>query len=153
MSQPTTAREALIAEALGDVAQLLDRVEALAPAMDDARRSLVQASTDLARQAETFERRISALAEGAKAETVRHIVRRTEALARQSLDSQTRAMAEAAQRLFTSEIHPALQRLALPLQQMVSRLDRPWQPWLTHAATAVVSSALTVALVLALTAS
>lgn len=150
MSQPTTTREALIAEALGDMLRLVDRIEALAPAMDDARQSLVQAGADLARQAETFERRMNALSEGAKTAAVRHIVRRTEALTRQSLDTQTRAMADAAQALFVSEIHPALQRLALPLQRMLTRLDRPWQPWLTHAATAVASSALTAALAVAL---
>jgi hypothetical protein len=149
VSQPTTTREALIAEALGDMLRLVDRIEALAPTMDDARQSLVDASADLARQAETFERRMHALTEGAKAETVRHIVRRTEAMTRESLDTQTRAMAEAAQKLFASEIHPALQRLALPLQRLATQLDRPWRPWLTHAATAVASSALTTALVLA----
>ena len=37
MNPPSTAREALIAEALGDVARLIDRVEALTPAMDKAR--------------------------------------------------------------------------------------------------------------------
>ena len=45
VSQPrlSTAREALIAEALGDVARLIDRLEALRPAMDQARLVLTQA--------------------------------------------------------------------------------------------------------------
>lgn len=47
MNRPTTTREALIAEALGDMAQLVDRIEALAPAMDETRRALAQASADL----------------------------------------------------------------------------------------------------------
>lgn len=148
MNPPTTAREALIAEALGDVAALIDRVEALAPAMAEARLRLVQASADLVRQAETFDRRMHALAEGAKTECVRHIARRTEELTRQSLDTQSRAMTEAARALFMSEIHPALQRLAMPLQGMVARLDRPWQSWLTHVATAAVASLMTGALFL-----
>ena len=31
------------------------------------------------------------------------------------------------------------------LQQLVQRVDRPWEQWLTHAATAVVASAATLA--------
>ena len=34
MNRPTTAREALVAEAIGDVARLLDRVESLVPLLD-----------------------------------------------------------------------------------------------------------------------
>lgn len=148
MNRPTTAREALIVEALGDVAHLVGRVEALAPAMDEARRALDQASAGLARQAETFERKMSALAENAQTQAVRHIARRTDALTRDSMDTQARAMAEAARALFAAEVHPALQHLALPLRQMVARLDRPWLPWLSHAATAVVASIVTSAVIL-----
>lgn len=148
MNRPTTAREALIAEALGDVAQLVDRVEALAPAMDETRQALDQASAGLARQAETFERKMSALAENAQTQAVRHIARRTDALTRESMDTQSQAMADAARALFATEIHPALQHLALPLRQMVARLDRPWLTWLSHAATAVVASLLTSAVIL-----
>ncbi len=148
MNRPTSAREALIAEALGDVAQLVGRVEALAPAMDQARRALDQASACLAGQAEAFERRMNALTENAQTLAVRHIARRTDALTRESMDTQTRAMADAARALFAAEIHPALQHLALPLRQMVARLDRPWLTWLSHAATAVVASLLTSAVIL-----
>jgi len=148
VNRPTTAREALIAEALGDVAQLVDRVEALAPAMDEARQALDQTSAALARQAEAFERRMSALAENAQTLAVRHIARRTAALTRESMDAQSRAMADAARALFAAEIHPALQHLALPLRQMVARMNRPWLTWLSHAATAVVSSIITSAVIL-----
>ena len=148
MTRPTTAREALIAEALSDMAQLVDRIEALAPAIDGARRALAQASADLARQADAFEARMNALTEGAKRKTLEHIVRRTNEVARQSLDAQSRAMADAAQALFRSELQPALQRLAMPLQGLMAKLDRPWQTLLMHAATAASASALTAAAVL-----
>jgi ABC-type transporter Mla subunit MlaD len=148
VNRPTTAREALIAEALGDVAQLVDRVEALGPAMDEARRALDRASAGLSRQAEAFERRVTALAENAQSQAVRHIARQTDALTRQSMDTQTRAMAEAARALFAAEIRPALQHLSLPLRQTVARLDRPWLTWLSHSATAVVASVITGAVIL-----
>jgi hypothetical protein len=93
-----------------------------------------------------MEDRMVAITERVKRQAVKHILVRTDEAARRSVDTQTRAMAEAAQTLFKAEIGPALQRLAMPLQRLVQRVDRPWQQWLTHAATAAVASAATWAL-------
>ena len=147
MSPPGTAREALIAEAIGEVAALIDRVEAVAPSMDEARRALVRASVELAGQVVAFENRMTAITENAKVQAVRHIARRTDEVARSSMDTQTRAMEEAARALFRTEIGPTLQRLVMPLQHLAERGDRPWERWLTHAATAAVASAVTWVLV------
>lgn len=149
MSGPSTAREAFIVETLGEVAALLDRVEAVAPALDISRLALIDASTALAGQVAAYERRMAGITENAKVQAVKHIARRTDELARSSLDAQTRAMEEAARTLFRTEVGPALQRVALPLRQLTElarRGARPWQHWLTHAATAVLASALTLAL-------
>ena len=51
---PSTAREALIVETLGEVAALIDRVEAVAPSMDASRQTLVQASAELASAVAAF---------------------------------------------------------------------------------------------------
>ena len=146
MNPPGTAREALIAEVLGDLALLLDRAEALQPALLESTQSLIAAEARLSRQLNDFEVRIDALTEKAKVQAVKHIVVRTDEAARRLLDAQTRAMTEAAQKLFNAEITPALQRLAMPLQRLVERLDRPWEAWLTHAATAAVVSVINWAL-------
>ena len=143
MSHPGTAREALIAEAIGDLAQLLDRAEALYPTMLETTQALIEAHAHLADQLAAFDAHVIALAEKAKVQVVKHILVRTDEAARRSVEVQTRAMAEAAQTLFQAEIDPALRRLAMPLQHLVQRLDRPWERWLTHAATAAVASALT----------
>jgi hypothetical protein len=145
VNQPGTAREALLAEAIGDLARLLDRAEALQPAMLESRQSLVDAHTQLADQLAAFESHLTTLTEKAKVLAVKHILARTDEAARRSVDAQSRAMADAAQALFKTQIEPALQRLAWPLQQLVQRVDRPWEQWLTHAATAVVASAATLA--------
>ena len=71
------------------------------------------------------------------------MVRRTDEVARRSLEAQTRAMAETAQALFKTEVEPAQQRLAMPPRRLAKRLDHPWEVWLTHAATAAVASAIT----------
>lgn len=146
MNGTGTAREALIAEAIGDVARLLDRAEALQPAMIESRQALVEAQTQLADQLADFEARVSAITEKAKAQAVKHILVRTDEAGRRSVDAQTRAMAEAAQTLFKAEIDPTLQRLAMPLQRLVQKVDHPWEQWLTHAATAAVASTVTWAL-------
>lgn len=149
MSGPSTAREAFIVETLGEVAALLDRVEAVAPALDASRLALINASTQLAGQVTAFESRMTGITENAKVQAVKHIARRTDEIARGSTEAQTRAMEEAARMLFRTEVGPALQRVAMPLQHLADlahRGARPWERWLTHVATAVAASGLTWAL-------
>jgi len=146
MNGTSSAREALIAETLGEMAGLLDRVEAVAPALDSSRLALINASTELARQVTAFESRMGGITENAKTQAVKHIARRTDEIARLSAQAQTRAMEEAARSLFRTEVGPALQRVAIPLQHLADLAHRgahPWQHWLTHAATAFVASGVT----------
>lgn len=152
MNHPSTAREALIAETIGEIAALVDRVEALTPALDASRLALVQTLAELSSQVVAFEHRMAATTENAKAQAVKHIARRTDEMARSSLEAQTRAMQEAARGVFRTEVGPALQRLITPLQHLTDLKNlkdkgaRTWECWLTHAATAAVASALTWAL-------
>lgn len=149
MNGTSSAREALIAEALGEMAALIDRVEAVGPALDGSRLALVHASAELAGQVTAFESRMAGITENAKVQAVKHIARRTDEITRVSAEAQTRAMEEAARMLFRTEVGPALQRVAMPLQHLADLAHRgahPWQQWLTHAATAVAASALTWAL-------
>ena len=146
MNGTSSAREALIAETLGEMVGLLDRVEAVAPALDSSRLALINASTELAGQVTAFEGRMAGITENAKTQAVKHIARRTDEIARVSAQAQTRAMEEAARSLFRTEVGPALQRVAIPLQHLADLAHRgahPWQHWLTHAATAFVASGVT----------
>ena len=47
MNRPTTAKEALIAEVLGDMASLVNQIEKLEPLMNTSRKELVQVSNHL----------------------------------------------------------------------------------------------------------
>jgi hypothetical protein len=143
VNRPATVREALIAEAIGEVAGLIERLEAVAPALDASRQALVQAGEEVAGQVVALENRMAGITENAKVQATRHIARRTEEIARSSLETQTRAMEEAARSLFRSEVCPALQRLVAPFQQLADMGTRPLERWLTHAATAAVASSLT----------
>lgn len=141
MSQPTSAREALIAEALGDVAFLLDRVESLTSSMEVGRLALANASAELDSRLKAFEVGTAAVALQVQAKAIEHIVRRTAKATTDATELQARAMTAAARLAFSAEVDSNLARLTPSLQQVLHRVDRPWDLWLTHAATAAVSAA------------
>ena len=145
MSDLVTAREELMAVAIGDLGTLLDRVEKLAPQLEASRMELLSTSTELAERVEAYSKRMDEITQNAKLQAVKHIARRADEMARGTVDTQTRAMEEAARVVFRNEIGPTLQRVTLPLQEVVAMARkgaRPWEGWLLHAATAVLSSAI-----------
>ncbi len=142
MNNPSTTREALILEALGEAARLIRQVEALAPALDESCQTLAEARGGLAGQLATFQAQILALTEKAKVQAVRHILASTD----DAVEAQAQAMAMAANRLFDSRVDPRIQQLVSVIARQVERLDHPWELWLTHAATALVSCVATLAI-------
>jgi hypothetical protein len=140
MSRPPTAREALIAEMLGDVARVLDRVEVLIPALERAR-------VDLADQLANFEGQMVLLTEKAKLSTAEHIARRTREGTANGLRLQMQAMSESARTVFATEMAAARRQLVQPLEQLRHRLERPSRQWFLCAMAAgmasLASSALT----------
>ncbi|PZO09761.1 MAG: hypothetical protein DCF26_23475 [Burkholderiales bacterium] len=141
MNHPGSAREVLIAEALGDLARLLERTEALAPAMRESQQALVDAHAQLADQLAAFDAHVGALTEKAKVQAVKHILARTDEAARQSVQVQTLAMTEAARAIFKEEIGRVLPGRTGPHQP-----QQRWERLLEHAGTAAVASLLTWAL-------
>jgi hypothetical protein len=148
VNAPGTVREALIAEAIGDLGRLIDQTQTLQPAMTESRQAFLDAHAQLANHLAAFEGQIAALSEKAKVQTVKHILVRTDEAARRSIDSQGRAMADAARVAFQAELIPTLQRLQRSIQPLIERQERRWEPLLTHAAAAVTGSAVTGALAL-----
>ena len=139
MTHPSTTREVLIVEALGEAAKLIRQVEALAPALDQSRQALADAHSGLSGQLAEFETQVLALTEKAKVVAVKHVLMRTQEAARQSADLQSRAMADAARVAFGADLGATLQRL----QSLHARPGPRWEPWLTHAAAAATASAAT----------
>lgn len=136
---PSTPREVLIVEALGEAAKLMRQVEALAPALDQSRQALADAHSGLAGQLTAFEAQVLTLCEKAKVQAVKNILARTDEAARLSIEQQSRAMADAARVAFGADLGATLQRL----QSLQNRPERRWEPWLTHAAAAATASAAT----------
>lgn len=143
MTHPSTTREALIVDALGEAAKLIAQVEALAPALDLSRQALADAHSGLAGQLAAFERQVASLSEKAKVQVVQHILARADEAARRSADVQARAMADAARVAFGAELGATLQRLQATAQPAAAPPRSRWEPWLTHAAAAATASAVT----------
>lgn len=143
MSDPATAREALIVEAIGDVAKLIREVETLAPTLDESCRLLERANTSLRDELAGFERRMAAITENVKTQTVKYLAARADDAAQRSIDQQSRAMADAARVAFGAEIGATMQRLQATLQPLIERRERRWEPWLTHAAVAAAAASAT----------
>jgi hypothetical protein len=143
MTNPSTTREALIADAIGEAAKLIRQVEALAPALDQSRQALADAHSGLAGQLAAFEAQVAALTERAKVQAVQHILARTDEAAKRSADMQARAMADAARVAFGAELGASLQRLKTMVEAGAKPARWQWEAWLTHAAAAATASALT----------
>jgi hypothetical protein len=143
MNGQTTAREALIVEALGEVAILLDRIESLTSSMEVGRLALANASAELGDRLKAFEAGIASVSQKVQASAAEQLVRRAVKATSDSIEMQTRAMNTAARLAFSAQVDSNLARLAASLQQVLRRVDRPWDVWLTHAATAAASAAVT----------
>jgi hypothetical protein len=145
MNRPSTAKEALIAEALGEVATLIDRVEAVAPALHSSRQALVQVSETLVHQVSAFDNRMAALTQKAVEVASTHIVRRANEVTAQTLDAQVLAMKSAARDMFNKEFDPAVLRVVAHLNhlaQLAQREESLWMRWFTHVCAFVTGAAL-----------
>lgn len=140
---PTTAREALIVEAIGDAAKLIRQVEALEPKLDESCRALLLADAKVGDSLAGFEDRMAAVMENGKTRTVQHVVARINEAAAQSIETQSRTMAEAARAAFGTELGPTIKQLQTALKTLVEQRQRYWESWLTHLAVAVTASTAT----------
>ena len=143
MSGPATAREALIVEVLGEAALLLERIESLTSSMEVGRLELANAGAHLDSRLRAFELGTASVAQQVQVKAIEHIIRRTGKATSDSIELQARAMNAAAWLAFSAEADSNLARLDHALQQVLHRVERPWDLWLTHAATAAVSAAFT----------
>jgi hypothetical protein len=139
VNEPVGAREALLIEAIGEMVHLIASVDRLTPELREASREIGRASEGLRGSLAGFETQVLALVEKVKVQAVKHILARTDEAARQSIEQQSRAMADAARVAFGADLGAAMQRL----QSLHERPVRRWEQWLTHAAAAATASAAT----------
>lgn len=143
MPQLSTAREALIAEALGDVARLFDRIETLTSNLEAARRALADANGELAARLEAFDAALASATQRARAAALDHVARQAAPAVQRLIQTQAASMDVAARRTLSEQLEPVLRQQIGLVRQLALRRERPWDTWLTHAATAGCSAALT----------
>lgn len=143
MSSSGTAREALLAEALGDIAKLMDRLDATVPALEQARQDLVRSNKDLAQEVAFFKTQLTQAIGVAKVESVNYINARADEVTRKLIAIQIRSMQAAGRELFRAEFEPAVKRVVEQLNRLhqLHELERMraekaqhWERWLAHAA-------------------
>jgi hypothetical protein len=140
MHRSTTAREALVAELIGDVADLLKRVESLTTTMDKAREAMTDAAWLLDSRVEPFRHHLAAEVAQTKDIAVKAFIRQTNEVAAMEQRKQTQAMTDAARAIVDKEVGPPMRQFAATLKGLVDQADRPWEAWATHGATAVTSA-------------
>ena len=147
MDRPSNVREALLADALGDLHKLLDRADRLVPAIDEARKALeesrealVTTARGMAAEGEAVKRQALAEAEDTKKANLRYLGDNTKQLVAELVIRQTKAMSDTARSLVEKEVGPKLRDLAAKLEKQADRVNDPWRDWLAHAGTGVLSA-------------
>ena len=141
MNRSTTAKEALIAELIGDVADLIDRAERLAPAINKAREAMSDAAHGLTSGVPSFKEHMIKIAGITQASSIDQIERRAREMTIDTLFGVKVAMTQSARDLFKDEVAPTLSQLNKDLRDAIDRAHHPWDAWRTHAATAALSGA------------
>ena len=146
MDRATSLREALLADALGDLHKLLDRADKLVPAIDEARKALEESrealmitARGMAAEGEAVKRQALAEAEDTKKATLRYLGDNTKQLVAELVIWQTKAMSDTARSLVENEVGPKLRDMAAKLEKQADRANDPWRDWLAHASTGVLS--------------
>ena len=134
-----SVREALIAEAIGDLARLIDRIETLAPQMQQAQSELLRVRAELTGHSNAFRSELATVVDDAKTKTVVYFLRQADQAARDAFDLQRKAMAETAAAIFSAEMVRCRQELLLPLKQIVED-GQPKRLWMAYALMALLAS-------------
>jgi len=148
MNSPTNAREILIAEALGDIVRLLDRVEAITATLETTRREMVSTGADLTQRLDAIEGRIQAMARNAAIGLVHRLAQQASEALHTAVAGESRVIADRMRQAFGEQLESLLVRVS-SLSDELRRFNRHWETWLTHLATAIISGLLTWSLTVA----
>jgi hypothetical protein len=145
-----TAREALVAELLGDTERMLDRIDAVMPKLEaaTARMEVVAATIPEATEAATkwFSKSVGEIGNVAKQD----IVAVTNRNAKTVFLAQAAELKVEAKGVFDEQVTPPLRQLTSQLHAAIRQSQNSWGRWATHAATAVLAAFLPTALLLPL---
>lgn len=144
MNAPRTAREALIAEMLGDLDALLARIEALPALVTSAEERLSGTAAALDAAGDKYRMAVTAFNEQAKADLSEYFDRKAVEVSSRTVEDQRAAMQEAARMAFRSEASDKAESLGLVLGEAAKEFRLSMRPRLVeHAITALVASGFT----------
>ena len=144
-----TAREALLAELLGDVDKLLDRVESLQGAVGSSEGKLSTTAAALDEASDRYRLAITAFTDEARTELTEFLQRRASAVATATVDDQRLALHEAARAALRFEASERAAQLATALGKATGRLrDNSAARWLQCLAIGLLSGLVSGALLL-----
>lgn len=145
--QPRSVREALVAELLGDIDELLTRSEAIPVALADAEKGLRESVVALDAAGDRYKMVVTAFTEQAKADLAEYLDRKTVEAATLATRDVGAAMQEAARLAFRSEASDKATALGISLGEAAKEFHRStWSRVLEHGVTAILASFLTVLL-------
>ena len=153
MNAPRTAREALIAEMLGDLDSILARVEALPAAVAAAEKNLTGTVTALNEAGDKYRMAVTAFNEQAKIDLTEYLDLKTSQVASKTVEELRATLQEVARVAFRSEASDKAANLGLVLGEAAKQFRRTvWARFIEHAITALIASGLTAGLVYAIVA-
>ena len=124
MNRPTTAKESLLAEALGEMASLIERVETLTPKLQESRQALVLSHKELVNEVAIFRIQMTQVIDFTKVKTAKHIGQSADGALKKLIAIQTESMQSAGRELFRAEIHPVMRQVAQQVQDLADRKSR-----------------------------
>lgn len=134
-SRVASVREALVAELIGQLEDLVKRVEVLPKALNGAREAMNQARWDLHCQVDPLHHQMAAAIQQSKDIALKDIRVATYDYAAVSKERQTAAMTQVARTIIAEKIEPSIEKVARSLEELVQRIDRQWRwSWLTNGA-------------------
>lgn len=144
MASPNTAREALIAEMLGDLDAIIERAERLPAIVEAAEGKLSATATALENAGDRYRLAVTAFNDQAKAELSEYLDRKTTQAVAKTLEESKAAMQDAARQAFRSEASEKAANLGLVLADAAKMFRRSmWSRIVEHAITAFVASGVT----------
>jgi hypothetical protein len=145
----TTVREELVVAMFDDAADIVKRLELLAPLMDDARSSLAFAAQDLAAQAKPFKDRMHQIAADEQYRARHYVREHVEQTSRVCQEQQAEALKNAGRAVLKEEVGTTLHELVASLRDIVKG-SKQRETLLIHVTIALVSIAGTAGLLLSL---
>lgn len=125
MNRMSTAKEALFAEALGDMASLIDRLETLAPVLSAAEKELAQTGNSLVSGVSMFEFRMNIVSQKAVESCLKQMAHRATDVCVKTLDQRILAMQSAARELFSKHFDQKVSQVVFQLERLAQPRPDP----------------------------